>query len=145
MPAAAQCDKLAIDGMARAKALAAWKNLVRDRWNQVRVESVETGNITQVKVGSAFSVRARIHLGDLLLTDVIVELCMGQVDAGGKIVEAAMVPMKPGEPCSDGSFLYEANDVVCVRSGLHGYTLRVRPYNPDLFPQFMPGLITWSP
>jgi hypothetical protein len=31
-----------------------------------------------------------------------------------------------------------------MRSGLHGYTIRVRPKHQDLPASFLPGLICWA-
>jgi hypothetical protein len=42
-----------------------------------------------------------------------------------------------------GNYLFEVS-ASCRRSGLHGYTARVRPSHPDLAMGFLPGLITWA-
>jgi hypothetical protein len=44
----------------------------------------------------------------------------------------------------DGGYLFEAKAVACYGSGLHGYTVRVRPSHPDLITAFLPGLILWA-
>jgi hypothetical protein len=43
----------------------------------------------------------------------------------------------------EGVYRYEV-DTSVARSGLHGFTVRVRPYHPDMPTTFIPGLITWA-
>jgi starch phosphorylase len=144
LPAAVHYQVIAADGMARAKALAAWKASVRKSWPQVRVEAVEAGAVKQVAVGGEFSVQARVHLNPLTPDDVTVELYVGQVDAAGEIVDADVTPMQPVGPEEEGGYLYQADAITCHRSGLHGYTVRVLPHHPDLANPFLPGLIAWA-
>jgi starch phosphorylase len=88
-------------------------------------------------------VRMRVELGDLKPEDVVVELYWGPLDAKGEISSASTTPMKPaGE--EQGKYLFEAAAVPCLRSGLHGYTVRVIPHHPDLASPFLPGLIAWA-
>jgi starch phosphorylase len=144
LPAAAQYRELTADGMARARALAAWKARLRTNWAQVRVEAVDAESLTEVQVGSQFHVRARVHLGRLTPDDVAVELYLGHVDAAGEIVAAGATPMQPVESGGNGGYLYQAGAIACHSSGLHGYTVRVLPCHPDLPTPFLPGLIAWA-
>jgi starch phosphorylase len=125
-------------------ALAAWKARVRMYWSQVRVEAVDAEPLAAVQVGGEFPVQARVHLGALTPDDVAVELFLGQVNAMGGIVEGDVMPMQPVRPDGEASYLYQASAVTCHRSGLHGYTVRVLPYHPDLTIRFLPGFIVWA-
>jgi starch phosphorylase len=144
LPSATLYQQLTADGLARAKGLAAWKARVRAHWSQIRVEAVETEPLTEVQVGGEFPVQARVYLGALTPEDIAVELYMGQVDASGEIEGAAATAMEPVGPDGDGSYLYQASAVTCRESGMHGYTVRVLPYHPDLTTSFLPGLIAWA-
>ena len=144
LPAAAHYQQLTADRMARAMALAAWKARVRMYWSQVRVEAVDAEPLAAVQVGGEFPVQARVHLGALTPDDVAVELFLGQVNAMGGIVEGDVMPMQPVRPDGEASYLYQASAVTCHRSGLHGYTVRVLPYHPDLTIRFLPGFIVWA-
>jgi starch phosphorylase len=144
LPAATHYEQLTADGLARAKALAGWKDRVRAHWSQIRVEAVDTEPLTEVQVGGEFPVRARVHLGALTPEDIAVELYMGQVDAAGEIEGAVATAMEPVGPDGDGSYLYQASAVTCRQSGMHGYTVRVLPHHPDLTTAFLPGLIAWA-
>jgi len=144
LPTATHCREMTADGMARAKALAAWKTRLRNEWPQVRVESAEADEITEIEVGSEFHVRARVFLGSLTPDDVRVELYMGEVDAADEIVGAEAAPMEPVGPEGEGSYVYRTDAITCQRSGLHGYTVRILPYHPDLTTSFLPGFIVWA-
>jgi starch phosphorylase len=143
LPAASRYQQLLADGMARAKALAAWKARVQASWPQVRVETVETATFTELKAGDEVQVKARVRLGALTPDDVTVELCLGRVNDHGEIVTAEATPMQPVGPAGDGSWHFAAS-IVPYQSGLHGYTVRLLPRHPDLTTPFVPGLIVWA-
>ncbi len=144
LPTVVHYRQLTVDGMSRAKALAAWKARVREHWPQVRIETVDVGPFAELQVGSEVHARARVHLGVLAPEDVAVELYLGRVDADGEIVEAEATPMQSIEAGGKGNYLFEANAIPCRKSGLHGYTVRVLPHHPDLATPFLPGLIVWA-
>ncbi len=99
---------------------------------------------TELKVGSAFWVRADVHLGPLRPDDVRVELYLGRVNAADELVAAEATPMQLANHTEDDSHCFEARAVACYSSGRHGYTIRVLPHHPDLTSPFLPGLIVWA-
>lgn len=139
----AQYRALEADNARRARELAAAMERIRKEWQEVRVEGVEDGTSTLVPVNSSLPVRARVHLGRLGPQDVLVELYVGRVDMNGELAEGAAVTMKPETLRSDGTYNYVVETSI-ARSGLHGFTVRVRPYHPDMSVGFIPGLITWA-
>jgi len=144
LPTAVLNDRLAVDGMAAAKKLAAWKARIQANWSQVGVEAVDAEPMSEVQVGGEFRVQARVHMGALTPDDVAVELYMGRVDALGYIVKANCTLMHPVKPDGKGGCLYEASAITCNKSGLHGYTFRVLPQHSDLTTPFLPGFIVWA-
>jgi starch phosphorylase len=144
VPAAARYRQLTADGIAQAKALAAWKIRIQEGWSQACVEAVETEPFTELQVGDEVRVQTRVHLGVLTPDDVAVQLYLGRVDASGEIVEAEATPMQFVKPEGEGSYLFEASAVSCRMSGRHGYTVRVLPHHPDLITPFLPGFIVWA-
>ncbi len=66
---------------------------LRDRWNDLRIESVNAEVPPEVVVGQAVPVTADIFLGTLPPDDVSVELYYGLVSANGQITEPQSVPM----------------------------------------------------
>jgi starch phosphorylase len=131
------------DNATRAKALAAWIARLHKEWSHVRVEAVELDPKRTLTVGSEARVRACVQLGSLLPEDVAVELYLGRLNPAGDFVEAVVTPMKPFDRGDRGNFSFEAM-TACPRSGMHGFTIRIRPDHPDLSVPFLPGLICWA-
>jgi glycogen phosphorylase len=144
LPAAERQGRLAADGMARAKSLAAWKERVRDQWSRVRIESVTAGSLDGVQVNSEIKAQAEVSLGAITPDDVSIELYVGLVNAGGEIVGARAIPMRPVGDDGDGRYRFEVSSVACCRSGLHGFTVRALPRHSDLSSSHLPGLIVWA-
>lgn len=144
LPAAERFARLEADSAAASRALSAWMTLVRREWPQVRVLAMEDGPAADAKVGDTVRVRARLHLGALAPADVTAELYLGVLDASGEIVQPANFPMHHTSSLAHGDHVFEAAGVLCCRSGLQGYTVRILPHHPDLAEHFVPGLITWA-
>lgn len=145
LPAVTRYQQLTADEMARAKVLAAWKACVHAGWSQVRIRGVDMAPLTELQVGGKIQVSTQVVLGGTLRPeDVMVELYLGRVDADGEITEAEATRMQFIGTDGEGNYHFEATGIPCPKSGLHGYTVRVRPYHPDLTTPFLPGLIVWA-
>jgi starch phosphorylase len=140
----ARFRKLEAANAAGARELAAWLARVQQEWPRIRVEEIVGGPAEALPVGTKIRARARIELGALTPDDVAVELYWGRVSASGEIDEGASAAMTPAGRDEHGKYVFETAAVPCVRSGLHGYTIRVVPRHPDLASPFLPGLITWA-
>ncbi len=148
VPSASLCTQLLEKDLARAKALAAWRKRVEENWKDVRAEVVHKGTPSELPVGGEVRVQARVRLGPLKPDEVEVQFYLGQVNADDEIVHGQATPMKAlgsieEEMQEAGCWLYQAA-APCVKSGLHGYTVRVLPRHPDLGAYFLPGLIAWA-
>ena len=143
MPAHAQFRSLGQNGAQRTRELSAAVERIRKGWQDVWVSKVEDGPSKTVPVSSSMQVRAQVHLGRLTPNDVLVELYIGRVDGNGNLLQGEAVTMQP-EPQSAGDTYSYAIATSIHRSGLHGFTVRVRPYHPDLPVAFIPGLICWA-
>jgi glycogen phosphorylase len=144
LPAAARSERLTADGMARVRALAAWKSGLSECWRQVGIKLEKISPNSEIELGQPIRARALVHLGSLKREDVRVELYLGRVDANGEIVDARTERMQPVESPAPGDCLYECLVVPNSKSGLNGYTVRVLPDHPDLETPFLPGLIAWA-
>jgi starch phosphorylase len=140
----AKFAQLAADNSARARALAAWMERVRQGWPRVCVEALEEEPLPRVSVGEKIRTRAHVRLDVLTPDDVTVELYLGRLNADGQIGEAVATQMQPIGRDDTGRHVFEARAVACCKSGLHGYTVRVLPFHPDLTVPFLPGLIVWA-
>jgi starch phosphorylase len=140
-PAARSGARLARDGFAPARSLAAWKSAVRTGWSDVAVVDVE-GEATAARVGDRRSVTVRLRTGRLGASDLRVELAHGLVGPSGALVDPELVDMalegeQEGVSTFRGSFDATA-------AGLYGYAVRVLPRHPDLATAMDMGLITWA-
>ena len=134
------------DGAQAGRALAGWKQRVRQAWGNVHVQSVDAST-DDVAVGMELPVRARVHLGSLTPGDVTVQLYDGPVNAQGEIAQGQAVTMSvlDGDAGSPGNGVYVyAGAVPCRSSGLHGYSVRIVPRHDGLASAFEPGLVTWA-
>ena len=127
----------------RAKALAGWIARLREEWPCVRMEAIEQGPEGALMVGAKVPVRARVQLGALEPGDVAVELYLGRLSPAGEFIDAVSIQMEPVEKGSRGDYLFEAITSF-PESGIHGFTVRIRPHHPDLSVPFLPGLICWA-
>jgi glycogen phosphorylase len=139
----AQFRLLERDNADRARDLAAAMGRIRAEWHDVWIENVEDGPANAVPVSTSLRVRVRVHLGRLKPEDVLVETYVGGVDLNGDLVEGHAVAMQQQGPPTDGGCDYVVETSI-ARSGLHGFTVRVRPYHPDMSASFIPGLIRWA-
>ena len=124
------------------KKLSKWKEKVYKNWNQVKILNVSSENSQEFSVGSNFTVTAVIEAKNIKPEDMDVQLYYGKLDSEGGITRGDTSSMKLEETLSDGSFKYRA-DVPCYHTGLHGFTLRVLPFNSLLDNPHEMGLITW--
>ena len=126
-----------------AKSLAAWKDLVRAAWPNVRVVNVDTSGIgNEPSLGNVMTVRAFLDLGGLAPEDVDVQTVVGRVDMNEQLHDVSTLTMAfvDGDTSGDG-FRYEAH-LPLTSSGPIGYTVRVLPRHELLaFPSEM-GLVT---
>ena len=138
-----QFKRLDAEGAKSARTAAAWLIQLRREWPGVRIGKVEQDSTSPLSVGSSVRVRVRVQLGRLTADDVAVELYMGRLNKAGEIAAGVAVPMKPVNRETQGEHVF-AVEASCSHSGLHGYTIRVRPKHPDLGVTAFPGLIDWA-
>ncbi len=141
-PAHERTRILHADDARRARELSAAVNRIAKHWGDVWVGNLEDAPHRSVLVASPMEVRAEVHLGALKPEDVAVELYVGRVNSEGDIVNGAPIPME----CEgrDGDTYRYAATTTIARSGRHGFTIRVRPYHPDMAHSFLPGMICWA-
>jgi starch phosphorylase len=141
-PTAARTDLLSADGHARARALAAWKNRVRDAWHGVHVDRVE-GDMTSADLGGSRAVEAVVSLGSLSADDVDVQLVHGPVGQGDELTERSTVSMTPDGTADDHHARY-VGSLRTERAGRYGFTVRIVPRHPDLVSPAELGLAAWA-
>ena len=142
LPASRHFASLAADNMARARAVAAWLARVRAAWPEVRVESVDSVGPNAQCEGQGYDMRAVVHLGKLSPEDVTVEVYFGPLDPRREITSPAAVAMTVEDKQGAGKVRFKGT-IPCERSGMIGYTVRVRPSHPDAPNLMATNLMTW--
>jgi starch phosphorylase len=141
-PAASYHTRLGASNFQRARGLAAWKSFVQQHWGEVRVESAEAAQPGGRAVGQGFEVRASVRLGAIDPKDVCVEIYFGPLDPQGLIQEGQCVGMALESTREPGAHRY-LGTIDCERTGMLGWTVRIRPCHPDANNLFSTGLLTW--
>ena len=139
----ARFRELAQEDARRTRELNAALGRIWQCWQDVWVAQVDGGIGHAVSVGSPIRISAQVHLGRLSPGDVAVELYVGSVNMSGELVEGRPVPMQSEGNPTDGTYRYSVETSI-ARSGQHGFTVRVRPFHPDMPTAFVPQLFTWA-
>ena len=142
VPAARCYERMSRDGLAKAREVAAWKSVVERGWAGVKVESVEEGRSGAHRVGEGFILAATVRLGEVSPKDVAVEAYHGPLDATREVRRGQAVPLSLESSLAGGRHRY-AGTISCDRSGMQGYSVRVRPSHPEACDLLGTGLMTW--
>ena len=142
VPATHCFERMAADGHARARQLAAWKAAIRKGWGAVRIESVEDVHPGTRRVGEGFELAVVVRLGPIEPSDVVVEACFGPLTAGREIQRGRPVALALERSLGDGRHRY-VGSIPCQRSGMQGFTVRVRPFHPEVCELMSTGLVAW--
>ena len=141
-PTAARADRLTADGLAPAKALAAWKRRVTDAWHQLHIEWVES-DVTVAELGTERVVEAAVSLGELSPDDVDVQLLHGPVGQGDDLLGRSEVSMRQDGAVDDHHARYRGA-FTADHAGRYGFTVRVVPHHTDLVGPTELGLAAWA-
>ncbi len=144
VPVSRRYQQFLSNGLTDAKKLSSWKENVQKYWQKIKIESVTTGPLNDLKVNVQLTVQTVIYLGNLTPDDVTVEIYSGKVDALGTIITPETATMNLVRSLGDGKYLFEGRCASCQKSGNYGLTIRVLPFHPYLATRFLPGLISWS-
>ncbi len=131
------------DNYRRAREIAAWKEQVSAAWKKVAIKDLIFGDEQEISVGSKVKVKAVVDLGDLSNEDVQVELYFGSLNPDGEIAEGASLPMFITDEQEGGVYVYEGQ-MLCLKSGQFGFTVRIIPMHDGMARKFESGLITWA-
>jgi starch phosphorylase len=142
IPCCERFETLSREGMEPAKALAAWKQQIRQHWPQVRVQRIQSDIPAETQVGAANTVTAEIYLGRLTPEDVTIELYYGTVDTSGEIQDPHVAEMEP-QGGADDVYTF-VRQLTCTSSGMHGFTIRAVPKHKDLVSPFETSLMLWG-
>jgi glycogen phosphorylase len=144
LPATRRWNDLKKDQFSGAKELTSWKEKVRHSWHEVKILSANSNNgIDEIKVGEMFQVIGEIHLGSLSHEDVNVQVLYGAVNPEGNLIKPQIFNLKMDSSLDNGKWKY-IGSITCINSGLHGFSIRVIPYNEALTYIHETGLVRWG-
>jgi len=142
LPAAERYRMLAQDDFAMAKKVNEWKFHIRDAWKDVRIDCVECKDAIEVAAGETVEVTAKVHLGALDPSEVVVEIYSSGLRPDGSLRNGHGVALEWVE-VENGEHTYKGSISTRI-PGEHGFSVRVVPLNPDvLIPNELP-LIVWE-
>ncbi len=166
-PAHRHWQHLNQEGAKRGIALAHWKSHIRNHWDSVRIEEIETASEarcsekgmdassearedspahsarTALGVLESIKVQAVVYAEALFPHELAAQIYYGVLDAAGEIHNGKSTPMRYQGELGGGAYLFEGT-LGFQETGLHGYTLRVFPYHEDLQSLSELGLVTWA-
>jgi starch phosphorylase len=142
LPAARRAVDLTSDDFRGARALAAYRGRLAERWHQVHVDSVEVDEGIG-EIGAHRSVVATVALGGLEPGEVEVQLVVGHVGQSGELESPTTVSMTVEGQIDDQHLRY-TGDAELSTAGRMGLTVRVVPHHElvDLPTEF--GLVAWA-
>lgn len=124
-----------------ARDLAAWKEMIRSTWYQVKVnEVIWESKIKHVQVGHEFEVKSRVTLGGLKPLDVLVE---AYVEEATNQQQPYTVELEMIEDLGGDTYLY-GGKVKAHESGSYHFNVRVIPHHPGLVQKHELRLIAWN-
>jgi starch phosphorylase len=142
LPAALTSRRLAGDGFAASRELAAWKRRIAAAWPAVAVRRVENGARERL-LGSRFTVRAVVELGELSPGEVEVQVAYGRVDDADELPAVELAALKQNGQRTAEGWVFEG-EVPLATPGAFGYTVRVVPRHAGLVAPSELGLVAWA-
>lgn len=142
MPASQRCAHFTEGSLQAAKALAKWKERIRQHWEKIRILNTQVENGRELKVGESYPIKSLVAIDGLKPEELRVEVYYGALDADGRILHGQCVSMTQEKKEGNGQYLYSAA-IPCDTTGQKGFSIRITPSHPDMAFQHETGLITW--
>jgi starch phosphorylase len=124
LPAAEHGKAFAADNYALARALAAWKGELPQRWQALHLQATPQGN-GQLTVGEVLQLQAKLWLNGVNADHVAVEMVAGRQDKAGALHDPIVVPMQRVRE-ENGALIYEGA-LTPQDSGVISIGVRARP------------------
>ncbi len=141
-PASNRCEHFTAGNLQAAKALAKWKERVRQNWHKIQIVEMQAVDGQEVKVGENYPVKAVVNLDGLKPDEVKVQVFYGPLDADGYIIPGQTQTMTVEEKLGNNAYRFTM-ELPCEITGQQGFSVRVTPFHPDMAFQHETGLITW--
>ncbi|MDR1419949.1 MAG: alpha-glucan family phosphorylase [Treponema sp.] len=142
-PALKNYRRIVKDDYAESKSLAAYFAKLRQGWDGLRINKIESNARPVMQRGDSLTVTAYIDLGPLRPEEVLVELYHGSVsNQSSNIQNARRVEMKWAG--NEGNMnLYQIR-IETSDTGFQGHTVRILPKHTALVHPYRSGFIKWA-
>jgi starch phosphorylase len=141
LPAAIHASMLSKENYRAARALASWRDFVREHWHEVSVLAMEADSQKELEIGTSLDLRVRVLLGLFPPEEVSVEVLYGPMDSQGEIIAGEALPLHFIQ--TEGAVALFRGSIPCKSAGQHGFVVRVLPFRSELSSKFETGKVTW--
>ncbi|MFZ5649470.1 MAG: alpha-glucan family phosphorylase [Bacillota bacterium] len=124
-----------------AEKMKGYKRFLAENWHRVEISRVDTNVTREMNVGEVLVLKAYVGLGPIDPYDVDVEMVYGIVTEKG-LQGLSTAPLLFEGAAGEGLFVFKGQ--ATLPQGTFGYTVRVRPGNPDLVSKFELPLVAWT-
>ena len=145
IPAIDAHNKFCTDDYGAAKNLAHWQNDLKNKWNNISIDDIETPSMdTSPKVGDKIPVKMKVRLDDVSPDDVSIEVIGGNLNSLEQMdnYKPVRAHLNGDSRTSEGQYVYHA-EVTCIESGRFGIAARIMPNNNNLIHNRLPKMIKW--
>lgn len=124
-----------------ASQLQDYKRFIKENWHYVTVKSVDANIDKNIKVGETLDLAANVYLGPIPPKDVVVEVVHG-CEGDHTLTAIKTTPLNVHQQYSEGVYQYKGG--FSLDQGTCGFTVRVRPDNPNFATRFELPLARWA-
>jgi glycogen phosphorylase len=141
-PSVKRWNRLSGENLQAAKALAKWKERVRQNWSRVQIVNVDAKDGADLKVGQSYEVKAQVNLDGFKPEEIKVEVFYGPLNADGLIIRGKAQTMEIDQKTANSVYWFKTS-LPCEQTGQQGFSVRVTPNHNDIAFQHEMGLIKW--
>lgn len=142
MPALEFSKSISEDNLDGVKDLANWKEAVREKWQGIAIEGVDTAGLADtLTVGDSIQITARLRAPGLSADDLSVETQFGTASGDGWLNERSSSRLEFSH--EENGVLFFTGSIECTEAGRFGYTVRVLPSHRKYGRVVEPGLVHW--
>ena len=140
------CDKhykeLSENNRQRARELAAWLDTIGTEWHNVQITEVSANGDDEQRVGDILEVTAKVKLGNLKASDIIVQAFYGQMVSTEDLPQGDIVDLQLIK--QEGDIAEFKGGIGLATSGKMGLAVRALPNHKDLIHPLLTGHIIWA-
>jgi starch phosphorylase len=142
-PALKNYRRIIKEDYAESKSLAAYLTKLKHSWDKLKIISLESNARPVMQRGDSLTVTARIELGDLSPSELLVELYHGAVSSQSREIQNAHRVEMKSTGREGNEHLFQVR-VECADTGWQGHTIRILPKHDALIHPYRTGFIKWA-